>query len=166
MKIITKSKTRFDVYTNNNEVAGTTNYKNSSLKEGIITIGGKDYLLKNISAGMWETRKTEKKELLATVKIATLGSILLELPNKLKKYKFKKTTSWKFRFLLLNPDGEEVLALLPSVNWDLQTHNFMLQLNEEFAEECDALLILQALHCSLCSMSMMNGSMIAAIAGT
>ncbi len=58
---------------------------------------------------------------------------------------------------MLNADGEEVLAFLPTANWKTHAYNYGLQLNDEFKKETDSFHILQALHCAVCSMAMMNG---------
>jgi hypothetical protein len=51
------------------------------------------------------------------------------------------------------------------VNWQKESHDFILQLNDEFEAECDPFLILQAVHCANCSLSMMTGGKVPALIG-
>ena len=54
-------------------------------------------------------------------------------------------------------EKEEMLAFLPTANWKIHSYNYGLQLNDELIKETDSFIILQALHCAVCSMAMMNG---------
>jgi hypothetical protein len=49
------------------------------------------------------------------------------------------------------------------MNRDKQLHDFILQLNVDFEKECNAFLILQALHYASCSLSMMTGAKMPAL---
>ncbi len=80
-----------------------------------------------------------------------------------KKYYFRKSQNLKLRFSLFNKENEELLTIIPSLNWHKKSHDFILQINEEFEKECDPLLILQALHCANCSLSMMTGGKVPAL---
>lgn len=58
---------------------------------------------------------------------------------------------------MFDAEKEEVLAFLPTANCKIHAYNYGLQLNDEFIKETDSFVILQALHCAVCSMAMMNG---------
>ena len=53
--------------------------------------------------------------------------------------------------------GDDILTLIPLVNWSKESHDYVLQVNDEYETECDSFLILQAVHCANVSMSMMTG---------
>jgi hypothetical protein len=74
-----------------------------------------------------------------------------------KQYIFKNPFTWKLRLMMLNDEKEKVLAFLPTANWKIHSYNYGLQLNDEFIKETGSFVILQALHCAVCSMAMMNG---------
>jgi hypothetical protein len=95
--------------------------------------------------------------------VETGGIISLRLPVKKRKYFFKKSSGWRLRFSLTNKDSEDLLTILPHVNWQKESHDFILQVNEEFESECDSFLILQAVHCANCSLSMMTGGEVPAL---
>jgi hypothetical protein len=64
---------------------------------------------------------------------------------------------------MLNSEKEEMVAFLPTANWKLHSYNYVLQLNSEYIKETDRFVILQALHCAVCSMAMMNGGITSAV---
>lgn len=139
-------------------------YTNSSFTDGAIkTESG--YLLNAIAAGTWviHLENEAPSKIKSKMKVETGGVISLRLPGKKKKYFFKKTSGWKLRFSLSNKDGEDLLSIIPKVNWPKESHDFILQLNEEFEKECDSFLILQAVHCANCSLSMMTGGKVPAL---
>lgn len=128
-------------------------------------IANKPFQLLSAGTGIWnsisESAPGGKPVAVIKVKPGTLISIKLECRK--KKYSFRKSAGWKLRFLLLNQDDDEMLSILPSVNWEKESHNYILQLNEEFEEECDPFLILQAVHCANLSMSMLTGGKVPAL---
>lgn len=139
-------------------------YTNSSFTDGEIkTESG--YLLNAIAAGTWviHLENEAPSKIKSKIKVETGGIISLRLPGKKKKYFFKKTSGWKLRFSLSNKDGEDLLSIIPKVNWPKESHDFILQLNEEYEKECDSFLILQAVHCANCCLSMMTGGKVPAL---
>jgi hypothetical protein len=109
-------------------------------------------------------RDTElKARAKSRIKTEAGGLMSIAIPGNQKKYLFKRSSGWKLRYFLLNGDGEELLSILAKVNWQKKSHDFILQVNEEFEKECDSFLILQALHCANCSLSMMNGGKVPAL---
>jgi hypothetical protein len=120
-----------------------------------------NYTILFFAIGTWITALSEQK--IATIKVVPGGLITILTYKKKKKYMFKKSTNWRTRFLLTNQHGDEILTLIPTINWEKQSHDFIIQLNDEFEKECDSLLILQALHCANCSLSMMIGGQVPAL---
>ncbi len=93
----------------------------------------------------------------------TGGTMSMRGFYKRKKLIFKRPANFKLRFSLFNAEGDDIITLIPSVNWKKQSYDFILQLNEEFEKECNALLILHTLHCANCSLSMMHGGNVPAL---
>jgi hypothetical protein len=164
MIIDTVSKEIFEIRTDGNILVGSIRYKDNSFREATLHLD-QNFTLLLLSPGVWVTRlKTSQREkIAATVKTASGGILSVRRFNKKGKYIFKKPTNWKSRFALLNSSGDELLALMPTVNWKKESHDYILQLNEEFTTECDSFLILQALHCANCSLSMMTGGEVPAL---
>lgn len=154
MKIISTSRTAYTLEYENGHKAGSLIYKDDTLNEAQLTCD-KEYHINQQTFGSWVTKETSSKMLQAVCQVKVGGTIILNIND--KQYTFKKPLSWKLRFTLLTIDKEEILALLPSANWKIQSYNFILQLNDELIKESDSFLILQALHCAVCCMAMMNG---------
>lgn len=140
--------------------AGSLSYKDASFDSAEIFTDSA-YILEKSGAGNWVTRKTGETTILVTSMVELDGKISVRYGTVL--YSFVKPINWKPRFCLLNSQQEEVAAFIPTINWELNTCNFSLQLNEEFSNETEAFLILQALHCAVCGMAMINGLTIPAI---
>jgi hypothetical protein len=164
MTINTINKKTFALLDENKIAIAQLIYTSSAFDDAIIETAEK-YLLNGIAIGIWITHlgndnsvKTKSK-----IRVETGGIISVSLPGKKKKYFFKKSGGWKLRFYLTNKDGEDLLTIIPHVNWQKESHDYILQLNEEFESECDSFLILQALHCANCSLSMMTGGKVPAL---
>jgi hypothetical protein len=164
MTINTINKKEFELLNENSITAARLTYSNSSFTDGLIEAEG-SYSLNGIETGTWVTYLENESavKLKSKIKVETGGVISLRLVGKKKKYYFKKTSGWKLRFSLSNKDGEDLLSIIPKVNWPKESHDFILQLNEEFEKECDSFLILQAVHCANCSLSMMTGGKVPAL---
>ena len=154
MKIISTSRTAYTLEQDDDRFAGSLLYNDESLNEARLSCE-KEYTISKQSLGSWITSGVTDKMLCAVCNVRVGGTITLIIGN--KQHTFKKPFSWKLRFTLLNAEKEEMLALLPSPNWKIHSYNFALQLNDEFANETSSFVILQALHCAVCSMAMMNG---------
>jgi hypothetical protein len=144
--------------------AATIQYEDNTLNKGIL-LEKVNYSLKLIATGKWAISVVLKNEekLVSTIKTETGGSMSITKFYRRKKYYLRKSQNLKLRFSLFNKDNEELLTIIPLVNWQKKSHDFVLQVNEEFEKECDSLLILQALHCALCSLSMMTGGEVQAL---
>ncbi len=164
MTIKTINKNEFELVNENSIVSARLVYTNSSYNDGRIENENR-YFIKRSTTGIWviylENEPVTKVKSKIKVKIG--GIISLRLAGKKKIYFFKKTTGWKLRFSLTNKDGEDLLTLIPNVNWQKESHDYILQLNDEFEKECDSFLILQAVHCANCSLSMMTGGRVPAL---
>jgi hypothetical protein len=151
-------------YTEESGAAGSLSYHDEKLQSGIINSSG-IYKIRQLAAGTWVVELLMNKEdkLISTIKTDVGGSMSITKFYRRKKYYFKKSQNLKLRFSLFNKDNEELLTIIPLVNWQKKSHDFVLQVNEEFEKECDSLLILQALHCALCFLSMMTGGEVQAL---
>lgn len=164
MTIETVNKNTFQLMNEHNTAVATIIYTNSSFAKASLQTS--EYFLLNCTGtGIWVTvqEKDRIKKTKTRMKVESGGIISLNLVYKRKKYLFKKSAGWKLRFSLVNLDGEELLTIIPSVNWEKESHDFILQLNEEFEDICDSFLILHAVHCANCSLSMMTGGAVPAL---
>jgi hypothetical protein len=118
-------------------------------------------MIRQTGTGIWYTLLHSKK--MAKTSIEAGARIIVQLISGRKQYRFTKSSGWRLRFTLFHHNGEEMLSLLPRVNWQKESHDFTLQLNEEYERECDSFLILQALHCANLCLSMMNGEKVPAL---
>lgn len=164
MQLISDSHTRLRLIDTMGMQAGELIYKDESMREASLRVTD-SYTIRYTGTGKWESFNLEggKESLLSRIKV-TRGAVMeLSFPRRRKTYRFKRSGAWRLRFVLLNKQGEEMLGILPSINWKKMIHDFTLQINEEFREECSSLLILQAVHCANCWMSMMNGGPVPAL---
>jgi hypothetical protein len=162
--IHTISKKKFELKNTEQIVIGSIEYPDAGFSEGILFVA--DYFqLQLISTGMWVTIFNEEtaEKIMTNIKVEAGGTMSIRKFYKRKKYIFKKSTNWKLRFSLFNAFGDELLTLIPTLNWEKESHDFILQLNDEFEKECDSFLILQAIHCANCSLSMMTGGKVPAL---
>lgn len=117
------------------------------------------------ATGTWHTF-TEAgglKRIIAEIKMRPGGLISLYFSAKKKKYKLRNAGIYKNRFILCNSRQDEMLSLLPVINWDRKGHDYSVQINEELAHECSTVLILHAIHCANCYLSMINGGTVPAL---
>ena len=164
MTINTINKKTFELLDDNKMAVARLIYTTSAFDDAIIETAEK-YLLNGISTGIWVTHLSNDNsvKIKSKIRVETGGVISISLPGKKKKYFFKKSTGWRLRFYLTNKDGEDLLTIIPVVSWQKESYDYILQLNEEFEKECDSFLILQALHCANCSLSMMTGGKVPAL---
>lgn len=164
MRISTINNKHFELLDESGVSAGSLVYTNNAFENAVIEAGS-SYLLNAVATGTWVTiipGDTAAKQR-SRIRVETGGVISVWLPGKRRKYFFKKSAGWKLRFSLLNREQEELLTLVPNVNWQKGSHDYNLQLNEEFETECDSFLILQAVHCANVSLSMMTGGEVPAL---
>jgi hypothetical protein len=154
MQIISSSRSIYKLYNDDGSSAGSLTYLDDSLSEAILSCDKECFIAKQ-STGTWITKDRTSEIQMALCKVRIGGSMTLAINN--KQYIFRKPFSWKLRLIMLNAEKEELLAFLPVANWKIHSYNYGLQLNDEFIKETDSFLILQALHCAVCSMAMMNG---------
>lgn len=164
MHINTVSNIEFELEEPETSNKAAIQYESNGFTKGEIK-GRENYSLKLVSTGTWAVSLllTDEEKLVSTIKTETGGSMSITKFYRRKKYFFKKSQNLKLRFSLFNKDYEELLTIVPSVNWQKKSHDFVLQINEDFEKECDELLILQTLHCALCCLSMMTGGEVPAL---
>ena len=164
MTIYTVDKKTFELRNETDNAIAQLSYTSSAFNEATIE-SEENFLLKLIATATWITlfKAGNEEKAVTKIKVEIGGIMSIRGFSKRKKYLFKKSANFKLRFSLLNKEGEDMLTLVPSVNWQKQSHDFVLQLNEEFEKECDAFLILQALHCANCTLSMMEGGKVPAL---
>lgn len=164
MTIYTVNKKKFELINTEQAIIGNIEYQDNSFSEGLIILADK-FNLQLIATGVWVTIFNDgvSEKIMTNIKVEAGGTMSIRKFYKRKKYTFKKSTNWKLRFSLFNADGDELLTIVPIVNWKKESHDFNLQLNEDFEKECDAFLILQAIHCANCSLSMMQGGSVPAL---
>jgi hypothetical protein len=154
MKIVSTSRTDYKLYNDEGSAAGSLTYLDDSLSEAMLSCN-KEYFITKQPTGSWITKDITNEMQMALCKVRIGGTMTLVINN--KQYIFRKPFSWKLRLIMLNAEKEELLAILPTANWKIHSYNYGLQLNDEFIKETDSFLILQALHCAVCSMAMMHG---------
>jgi hypothetical protein len=164
MIIKTINKQCFKLVKEDEAVMASLQYAGAAYNDAVVETD-EHIFLNGIATGLWITYQAVDggSKIKSKIRVETGGVISVRLLQKKKKYHFKKSAGWKLRFSLMNKDGEELLTLVPIVNWEKESHDFILQLNDEFENECDSFLILQAVHCANCSLSMMTGGEVPAL---
>jgi hypothetical protein len=164
MTINTINKKNFELLDEQKTAVARLIYTSSAFDDALIE-AGESYLLNGITTGIWITHvsKGNDGKTKSKIRVEMGGVMSISILSKKRKYFFKKSTGWKLRFSLINKEGEDLLTIIPNVNWKKESHDFILQLNEEFEKECDSFLILQAVHCANCSLSMMTGGKVPAL---
>lgn len=164
MTVNTVNNRTFELLNENKEVIARLIYNNHLFDDAVIEMAEK-YMLNGITTGTWVTILANDRsgKIKSTIRVETGGIITLRLVSKKKKYFFKKSAGWRLRFSLSTKENEDLLTIVPNVNWQKESHDYILQLNDEFEKECDALLILHAVHCANCSLSMMTGGKVPAL---
>jgi hypothetical protein len=160
MNIVTTGKNAFQLLREDGIFAGSLVYSTDDFSTALMSTGS-EYIIESDGSGRWITKNKKTGFQYAQQVVELDGKIKIETGK--KQFMFIKPVSWKPRFFLINSLGEELAGFIPSVNWKLESYNFSLQLNEEFSKETDAFIILQALHCAVCSMAMLNGIVLPAI---
>lgn len=148
MKIISTSSTVYQLQNEDGSAAGSLTYTNDSFKDAMVSCG-KDYFITKQLHATWVTKETGTDIQQAISKVKNGGTMALIINN--KQYVFKKLFSWKLRLMMLNDENEEVLAFLPTANWKIHSYNYGLQLNDEYSKETGSFVILQVLHCAVCT---------------
>jgi hypothetical protein len=158
MTIDTVNKIKFELRSVDGALMGILEYQNNHFSEGIIILALR-YTVQLIAIGVWVTIFEEgtTEKILTNIKVCPGDKMVIRKFYKRKKFTFEKSGNGKLRFALFNENGDELLTLEPEVNWEKESHDFVLQLNDDFEKECEPFLILHALHCANCSLSMMNG---------
>lgn len=164
MQLLSISHTKIRLLDSDEQLAGELSYKDSSMREASLQVTD-HFRIRYTGTGKWESFRLsgEKESLVSRIKVNRGAVMELSFPYRRKMYRFKRAGAWRLRFVLLNKQGEELMGLLPTINWKKMIHDFTLQVNEEFREECSSLLILHAVHCANCWMSMMNGGPVPAL---
>lgn len=134
-------------------------YASSDLKQARL-LPTAELWIENTTTGTWHSYQKEgrRQRTIAEIRIGPAGLITLHYITQRRKYKFKSSGIFKTRFTLFNNKGDEILALLPMINWGKQGHEFSVQVNEEYGTECTSLLILHAVHCANCCLGILNGT--------
>lgn len=164
MIIKTINKQHFELVKEDHTVIASLQYADDAYNDAVVETE-EHILLNGIATGLWITHGAADGggKIISKIRVETGGVISVRLLQKKKKYHFKKSGGWKLRFSLVNKEGDDILSLIPSVNWQKQSHDFVLQINDDFEKECDAFLILQTIHCANCSLSMMTGGSVPAL---
>lgn len=160
MRITTTGKFEYQLLHDDDSYAGALLYNDNLFSTGLLCTEI-IYEIENIEPGIWVTREKDNKKRTATCIVEVDGKISLQTNS--TSYTFIKPVSWKPRFVLLNNHKSEMVALMPSINWLKESCDFAMQINETELDEKDVFIILQALHCAVCSMAMLNGLMVPAV---
>ena len=146
------------------QVQGRLAYTSPAFDDAVLETN-ETLLLNSIATGLWIIHgvKSGKSKLRSRIRVETGSVISVKLISRKSKYLFKRSMGWRLRFSLSNAGGDDILTLIPLVNWSKESHDYVLQVNDEYETECDSFLILQAVHCANVSMSMMTGGPVPAL---
>lgn len=163
MRIICQAPQHFVLQLFNGTTVGNLCYQNSPSAGSIETES--IFSVEQVGVGSWHsyTFGTKRRKIIAEIKVRPGGLIVLNYTLTKKKYKLRNAGIFKNRFILCNSKHDEMLSLLPVINWDRKGHDYSVQINEEYHEECSPSLILHAAHCTNSYLGMLNGTVPALI---
>ncbi len=164
MQLVTVNKQVFELTGDEEQVQGRLAYTSPAFDDAVVETN-ETLLLNSIATGLWIIHgvKSGKSKLRSRIRVETGSVISVKLISRKSKYLFKRSMGWRLRFSLSNAGGDDILTLIPLVNWSKESHDYVLQVNDEYETECDSFLILQAVHCANVSMSMMTGGPVPAL---
>jgi hypothetical protein len=110
VKIISTSRTVYQLQNDDGSAAGCLTYTDDSFKDAMISCG-KEYFITKQAHATWITKETGTDIQQAMCRVKNGGTMVLLIHN--KQYTFKKPFSWKLRLMMLNAEKEEVLAFYP-----------------------------------------------------
>jgi hypothetical protein len=161
MHVTAVNHTHFLLRDHTGQTLGELLYEKGAGREASLLAGNTTAILQYENTGRWTSfipdQSRQKK--MAEIRMRAGGQIVLHFVPKRKRYRFIRTGGFKARFVLLTKQGEELMGLLPEINWKNKAHEFKIQLNEELGEECSVLLILHVIHCACYYLGMLNGSL-------
>jgi hypothetical protein len=159
MYVICTGNNLYSLFNTSGALVGELQYTDHTMQKGEL-VAGKKLILENTGTGLWKSFaiSSARKKVFAEMKVTTGSVITLKQTGIKQFFRFKRTGGWKMRFVLLNKDSDELMAILPKINWLKNGHDYKIQLNEEYSPQCTTLLILHALHCANCSLQMLNGN--------
>lgn len=151
-------------YTSDNGTAALLVYEDNAFANGQIK-AEKLFSIQLTATGKWLVAMHINSEVkkISIIKNETGGQLTITKYYRRQKFFFKKSQNHRLRFSLADRYGDELLTIVPSVNWEKKAYNYVLQLNEEYEQETNSLLILQAVHCANVSLSMMTGGPVPAL---
>jgi hypothetical protein len=163
MQIITNDLLSYAIF-NTGKLLASIRYQDSSFAKAEI-LAVENYAIQQIATGTWVFQFTDNglTKIMNTIRTQPAGVMTITTFYHRKKYRIRRSQNHKLRFSLFNHNEDELLSILPVLSWQKTPPAFTLQVNEEFEKECDAFLILQVLHCTLCSLSMMLGGSLPAL---
>lgn len=156
MHITTRGCHSYELLTDEGRTAGSLIYEKPDFSLGTCQ-AGPAYSILHTAPGIWHTFPLTGVTVHAVCAIKLDGRFLIR--HFQDRYELTKPTSWKTRLCLLNNNQEELAALLPTLNPALGCFDFRLQLSEEPVLSNSTFLILQALHCAVLGMAILNGQM-------
>jgi hypothetical protein len=140
-------------------------YDNADMTKAVIRVDGQFLEIRYIRPGKWVSiekgQGTDRKQFLAALRPG--GTIYLKNCSLRRNYSVRKSGKYNGRFDLVNRKKEELLTFHPLINWKFRGHEYRIQLNEEYRQECSSLLILQAVHCVNCLLGIINGTAVPAL---
>lgn len=125
----------------------------------------KSYFIKKNETGSWICyKKWGNKEIsLAEIKVSLGGIMEVKGLKPVRKYLLKRLGAFNTRFSLLSKYNDELIGLKPIFNVEKGKQEFLIQCNNEYADECSLFLVLLSAYCSLLYLEMLNGALPAII---
>mgnify|MGYP003437598618 CR=1 FL=1 len=165
MRVVFRLENHFVLCQHTGQEDGSLVYENTNLQKGAISSNGPVTELSYMAQGKWESFVLNHgvKEQVSVISLRPGGIIYLHYHPHRRRYIFRKSGKYGGRFDLLNRSKEEIITLLPNINWLQRGHEYSLQINEEHRNECTTLLILHTVHCANCLLGIINGSEVPAL---
>ncbi len=165
VQILIKTAHHYVLQDHEGQLGGELIYDNADMTNAAIRVEGELLEISYSIPGKWVSVQKEqgasRKLFLAALRPG--GTIYLNHCSLRRYYSVRKSGKYNGRFDLVNRKKEELLTIHPLINWKLRGHEYRIQLNEEYRQECSSLLILQAVHCVNCLLGIINGTAVPAL---
>ncbi len=118
------------------------------------------YCIKKTAQGVWSFYEMvgKKEKNIGEIKLAIGGVISILFLQPRKKFTVRRIGTFNSRFTLSNNKEEEIMSLIPNINWMKKEYEIVVQPNMDCIKHSTPFHILLATHCTISYLNMLNGT--------
>lgn len=162
MRIEYSDSKKYVLKSDDNAFLGSLTFENwLSSKASITTQFGEFYNITN--KGFWGTSISVSKNdvEISELKVNWKGEIVIDMfaNGKSEDYLLKSHNLWMSQYCLQNRDKKQIMIITPESKWNKWDYNFKIEINPDFENIVDEMLILISIYGILYIMMMTAGAM-------